>query len=248
MQLFYPVLYGILGLVSGSFLNVLIYRIPRGESIIKPRSHCPHCNHKLRAWELVPVLSFLLLGRKCRKCSTKISWRYPVVEILTALMFILIYLFRTTENIVGLFCNLVLVSILIALSFIDIETLRLPDSLVILVAAMAILNILGTKEPGFGKGLVGAIAAGGIFFLIHYFYPQGMGFGDVKLVAALGLYLGVLGIFLTIFMASLLGILFGGVWLLVLKKSPRDPIPFGPFLAAGAVIVLLFFQPLTALF
>ncbi len=240
MELFYIILYSVLGLVIGSFLNVVIYRVPAGQSIATPRSHCPNCGHFLRSWELIPVLSYLFLKGRCSKCQQKISWRYSVVELLTAMLFILAFFFRPGRTMSGLFLDFIFISLLIALTFIDIDTFRLPDVLVILVAAVGVINALVTKEPVIWQSLLGAVIAGGVFFLISYFYAKGMGFGDVKFVAALGLYLGAPEILAAIFFASLLGAISGGLSLLVNKKSLKDPIPFGPFLAAGALIMFLF--------
>ncbi|HHV63640.1 MAG TPA: prepilin peptidase [Peptococcaceae bacterium] len=239
-MLLYVLFFGVLGLVFGSFLNVVIWRVPRGESIVSPGSHCPECGHILRFWELIPVISFLLLKGKCSRCGLKISLRYPAVEILTGLLFVLVYLFRTERNMIGIILDLAFVAFLIALAFIDIATFRLPDVLVLGIVLIGLINPLLTKDPLFWLSLLGAGTAGGVFTLIAYFYPEGMGWGDVKFVAALGLYLGVPGIFSAVFFASLLGVIIGGLRIIVYKKDFKDPIPFGPFLAGGAVIVLLF--------
>lgn len=240
MDLIYLVLLGVIGLAIGSFLNVVIYRIPNGESIVTPGSHCPECGHYLRPWELIPVISFLVLLGRCGKCGMKISWRYPAVELLTGILFVLTYYFQPERSLTGLILDLILVSLLIALAFIDIDTFRLPDSLVIIVAVVGLANTLLTKEPVLWQSLIGAAAAGGLFFLIACFYSDGMGWGDVKLVAALGLCLGVPDIFLAVFIASLLGVIIGGLSAVAYKKDLRQPIPFGPFLAGGSLAMILF--------
>lgn len=231
--------YGLFGLVIGSFLNVVIYRLPRGESVVTPQSHCPHCGYLLRVWELIPVVSYILLGKKCRTCKSPISRRYPGVELLTGGIFILAGILLPPQPAGILLIDLVFIALLIALTFIDIDTFRLPDILVIILAAAGMVKILAGGNPSLFTCLVGSMAAGGVFFLVAYFYPEGMGWGDVKLVAAIGLYLGYPAVFYAVFLASLLGVIFGGLNLLIRRKTLKEPIPFGPFLAAGAVLVLL---------
>ncbi len=229
---------GVFGLIIGSFLNVVIYRVPLGESIAFPGSHCPQCGHVLRAWELVPVISFLLLRGRCRVCKVKISWRYPLVELLTgALFFYRIYLEQGFSA--RLLFDLIFVSFLIALAFIDLDHLRLPDVLVYPLLLLGVTRVIFMPgEIQWLQSLSGALLAGVGFGLIAKFYPQGLGFGDVKLVAALGVYLGFPGILAVIFLASLLGTLVGGLGLLLKGRGLRQAIPFGPFLAAGALIML----------
>ncbi len=248
MTLVYVVICGVLGLVIGSFLNVVIFRVPNGDSIVSPGSHCPECGHFLRPWELIPVISYLILAGRCRKCGTAISWRHPAIELMTGLLFIFTYLARVERTTFGLILDLVFVSLLIALTFIDIDTFRLPDVLVILVAALAMINTMVTDQPALTSSLLGALGVGSVFLLIAYFYPDGMGFGDVKFVAALGLYIGSPGIFLGVFIASLLGVIIGGFSIIINKKDLKDPIPFGPFLAAGVLVMLLLQEKIFANF
>lgn len=229
---------GVFGLIIGSFLNVVIYRVPRGESIAFPGSHCPQCGHVLRAWELVPVISFLFLRGHCQVCKEKISWRYPLVELLTgALFFYRAYLEQGFST--RLLFDLIFVSFLIVLAFIDLDHLRLPDVLVYPLLLLGVMRaIFMPGEIQWVQSLSGALLAGVGFWLVAKFYPKGLGFGDVKLVAALGVYLGFPGIFAVIFLASLLGTVVGGLGLLLKGKGLRQAIPFGPFLAAGALIML----------
>ena len=240
--------FGVLGLIIGSFLNVVIHRLPLGQSVSTPRSHCPQCEHVLRPWELIPVVSYLLLKGKCSQCKINISWRYPGVEIITGVLFILTVLLQPNQTTTGIVFDLLFVSLLVALTMIDIDTFRLPDVLVGYVAAIGLLKIIVLAEPNFWSGIIGALGAGGVFFLIAYFYPDGMGLGDVKLVAALGIYLGYPGVFYAIFIASLLGVFLGGINFLRGKKSLKDPIPFGPFLAGGSLVVLLGKEYFSALY
>jgi leader peptidase (prepilin peptidase)/N-methyltransferase len=240
MTVICAIVYGVLGLVTGSFLNVVIVRVPKGESIVTPRSHCLECGHYLRPWELIPVLSFLLLGGKCVKCGIKISWRYPAVELFTGILFVITYFLRPERTLFGIILDLLFIALLIALTFIDIETFRLPNVLVIIVAATGLVNTFVTGDPVIWRSLGGAVGAGGVFLLIAYFYSEGMGWGDVKFVTALGLYLGSPDIFIAVFIASLSGVIIGGIKIFLYKKDLKEPIPFGPFLAGGALGMLLF--------
>jgi len=233
---------GLLGLLIGSFLNVVIYRVPRGESIVTPGSHCPTCGQALRAWELLPVISFLIQKGKCRNCQSHISWRYPVVELLTGVLFYAtatLSLSADTQP-ARLLLNLVFVAVLTALSFIDLDTFRLPDVLTLPLLGIGLLGaFLIPGAPSGLESLLSALGAGGLFWIIARVYPQGMGLGDVKLVAALGAFLGFPSIFLAVFMGSLLGS-FIGIFLIVAgRKRFRQQIPFGPYLALGAIFALL---------
>lgn len=233
---------GLLGFLIGSFLNVVIYRVPLGESIVSPGSHCPDCGHALRAWELIPVLSFIIQKGQCRDCQAPISWRYPAVEILTGILFFLIAFLSLYAEIhsARLVLNLVFVAVLIVLAFIDIDTFLLPD---LLTLPLLVLGLLGAfLIPGTPTGwesVLSALGAGGLFWIIALVYPQGMGLGDVKLVAAMGAFLGFHSIFLAVFVGSLIGALVGILFLTLGKKDFRQQIPFGPYLALGAILTLL---------
>lgn len=235
-------IFGLLGLLIGSFLNVVIYRVPRGESIVWPGSHCPACGHDLRAWELIPILSFLIQRGQCRNCRATISWRYPFVELLTGILFFLSVFFGLSNAVypARILLDLVFVATLIALSFIDFDTFRLPDVLTLPLLVLGVLAaFLIPGSPSGWESVLSALGAGGLFLAIALLYPQGMGLGDVKLVAALGAFLGFPSIFLSVFGGSFIGAL-SGVFLLFLGRKPfRQQIPFGPFLALGAILTLL---------
>ena len=233
---------GLLGLLIGSFLNVVIYRVPRDESIVSPSSHCPSCGHVLRAWELIPVISFLIQRGQCRSCQGRISWRYPAVELLTGvLFFITAYLsFNVEMHPARLFLNLAFVAVLVALSFIDLDTFRLPDVLTLPLLGLGLLGaFLIPGNPGGWESALSALGAGGLFWIIARVYPQGMGLGDVKLVAAMGAFLGFPSIFLAVFMGSFMGALIGIFLLFMGRKRFGQQIPFGPYLALGAILALL---------
>jgi len=233
---------GLLGLLIGSFLNVVIYRVPRGESIVSPGSHCPICGHALRAWELIPVVSFLIQKRQCRNCQTPISWRYPAVELLTGILFFLTasLSFEATLHPARLLLNLSFVAVLIALSFIDLDTFRLPDVLTLPLLGLGLLGaFLIPGSPSGLESVLSAMGAGGIFWTIARVYPQGMGLGDVKLVAAMGAFLGFPSIFLAVFVGSFVGAFIGIFLLFAGRKRFGQQIPFGPYLALGAIFALL---------
>jgi leader peptidase (prepilin peptidase) / N-methyltransferase len=233
------------GLVIGSFLNVVIWRVPRGESVVSPPSHCPGCGHEVRPRDNVPVVSWLLLRGHCRDCGTGISVRYPLVEAGTALVFAVLTLAIGLEPELPAFLYLGAVGV--ALAMIDIDVKRLPNAIVLpsyLVAA-ALLTVAaavdGRWEDLLRAGL-GMVALYAFYFLLALVYPAGMGFGDVKLAGVLGLYLGWLG-WAEVVTGGFLGFLFGGVvgggLVLVRRAGRKSKIPFGPFMLAGALVAIL---------
>ncbi|ADY56221.1 Prepilin peptidase [Syntrophobotulus glycolicus DSM 8271] len=229
----------ILGLLIGSFLNTVIYRVPRRESFVVTRSHCPNCGHCLKPWELVPVLSYLIQKGRCRKCGIKISLRYPAVEILTGIIFILIAMYSDWAAIPELLTGLAFASLLIALSFIDMETMRLPNSLVTGLFLLGAIKIGVFSKPGFFSAGLGAVGTAGCFLILHLIYNGGIGLGDVKLAGALGFFLGFPDIIFAVLVGSLLGTLIALLLIVTGRKGLNEPIPFGPFLAVGAFLMFL---------
>jgi leader peptidase (prepilin peptidase)/N-methyltransferase len=235
----------IVGLVIGSFLNVVIWRVPRGESVVSPPSHCPGCGHEIRPRDNVPVLSWLLLRGRCRDCGTGISVRYPLVEAGTAVVFGVLTLAIGLEPELPAFLYLGAVGV--ALAMIDIDVKRLPDAIVLpsYPVAAALLTVAaavdGRWEDLLRAGL-GMVALYAFYFLLALVYPAGMGFGDVKLAGVLGLYLGWLG-WAEVVTGAFLGFLFGGVvgggLVLVRRAGRKSKIPFGPFMLAGALVAIL---------
>ncbi|MGM0395602.1 MAG: prepilin peptidase [Bacillota bacterium] len=232
----------IYGLLIGSFLNVLIYRIPREENIAWPGSHCTSCGHGLKWYDNIPLFSYLFLRGKCRYCGEKISIQYPAVEATNAIIYVLLYIFFYQVKLDFVFYALIS-SALIAITVIDLKEQLIPDSLVI---AVLIFSIIHKTLLHFYEGipfpimdsLLGLLIAGGIFLLIVVFSKGGMGGGDVTLIGALGFVLGVRLIFLAIFLSFLLGAAIS-IFLLATKlKSRKDPIPFGPFIVLGFFIAL----------
>lgn len=233
------VCWGIIGLIIGSFLNVIIYRVPCGESIVKPRSHCPRCNHVLSVWELIPIFSFLLLRGRCHTCGSKISWRYPLIEVLTGLLFFLWIWEHPAEPLPELLVHFSILAILLCLAFIDYDTMRLPDVLTFPLLFLGLgSSILLPMGPSGGESFASAVGVGGVFWLFAKLYPKGLGLGDVKLIAGISAFLGFPKIMLALFIASLLGSIIGILWMVFQHKKFRTQIPFGPFLVLGSYLTL----------
>jgi leader peptidase (prepilin peptidase) / N-methyltransferase len=237
---------GVYGLVIGSFLNVVIWRVPRHESLVKPPSHCPACDAKILNRDNIPVVSWLLLRGRCRNCGTGISPRYPFVELLTGVMFAAVGA-RFAHSWV-LPAYLVLTAALIALSAIDLEHYLLPNRIMYPTDA-AFIALLAAGSAGdqdlgaFGRALVAGAIAFAIFFVIHIVSPRGMGFGDVRLSFLLGVSLGWIGwgeLAGGLFAGFLYGAVVGVVLIAVKVRGRKQRIPFGPFLAAGAMTFILF--------
>ena len=225
----------IVGLVVGSFLNVVIYRVPRGESIFKPRSRCPGCEHPIRPFDNVPVLSWLVLGGRCRDCGQKIPARYPLIEGLTAVLYVLVVIAHGSD--VSLALGLVLVTVLIPAAAIDLEHRIIPNKL-LLVGGVAALAAGTALDPGGEPSrLIAGAAAGGFFLIAVLAYPRGMGMGDVKFATFIGLCLG--SAVAPAMLAALIAGLTVGVLVIArigVQAGRKTAIPFGPSLAAGAVL------------
>lgn len=227
----------ILGCIIGSFANVCIHRLPWQQSLVLPPSHCPNCQQQLRPWHNVPILSYLLLRGRCAYCQTAISWRYPLVEGLCGLLYVLLYE-HFGVSIQGVMFTLLVTSLLIV-SCIDLAYRIIPDVITLpgIVAGLLVSTLL--TSVGFGSALLGTLIGGGLFLLIAIVSRGGMGGGDIKLTAMIGAFLGWQGVFVTIFLAALSGAVSGLLLMLVKKKGRKDAIPFGPFLALGALLTLL---------
>jgi len=236
----------VLGLVFGSFLNVVIARLPRGESIVLPPSSCPRCKKRIRPWDNVPVISFVLLGGRCRDCRKRIPWRYPVVELSVGLLLFLL-VSRSTDPIV-LVSHAAFLMALVAVAWIDLDTRTIPDVVTIPGVGLGLAASL-FAPPGIGAALLGAFCGGVSLWLVGALYERaagapGMGGGDVKLAAMMGAFLGVGGVFGAIFLASLAGSVFGLALIAKGRGSRRTAIPFGTFLAPSAVALLLYGESL----
>lgn len=247
MAAFVVVVCGVLGLLVGSFLNVVIWRVPRNESIVKPRSHCPQCDNELRNVDNIPVLSWLFLRGKCHFCGNPISARYPLVELLTGVLFAAMAArFNEGDELWVLPAFLLLSASLVAISGIDIDHHRIPNKIVYpTLFPLAALLVLAAAGTGNWDNLLRAAAGGAIGFVIlfgiHVAAPRGMGFGDVRLAGLLGLALGWLGlghVFVGLFLAFLTSSVIGVTLIATKIRSRKQPIPFGPFLALGAVLAV----------
>ncbi len=240
---FFYIILLILGLVLGSFYNVCIYRFPREESIVWPGSRCPHCRHPLSVLDNLPLVSFLLLKGSCRYCQTPISYQYPLVEGMTALATVLIgWKFGLSWDFLQ---ALLLVSALLIVSFIDLSHQIIPDWITYPGIGIGLILSWLTGSPGWWSSLIGLLVGGGLLWLLAVGYQllakkEGMGGGDIKLLAMIGAFLGWQGVLVTLFLGSFLGTLVGLGLILVWKKDRTYAVPFGPFLSLGAVIHLFF--------
>ncbi|MBN2103836.1 prepilin peptidase [bacterium] len=236
------ILIGILGLGIGSFLNVVIYRLPKGLSLLGPRSLCPSCNSVIRCYDNIPVLSFVLLRRKCRQCGALISWRYPLVELLTALMLIVMAV-RYGWGIEFLKFS-VLCLVLLPISFIDWDEKIIPNRLTFsgFIAGIAITLIFQIE---LWLSMLLGMTAGGLFMIglmvlgKLIFKKDAMGMGDVKFIIMIGTYVGVAGVFISIYLAAVTALVILAIPLILKKIKFGDQIPFGPFLAIGTIVYLL---------
>lgn len=235
---FFAFVFG-LGAVIGSFLNVVIYRVPRHLSIVRPPSSCPQCEHRIPAYWNIPILSWLLLRGRCHWCRTRIPARYPLVELSSAVLALgCLWRFGFTLQAASVFA---LLAALLAVAWIDWEHMIIPDaiSLGFLVLGLALSPFAG---PGLLRSLGGAVAAGGLLLLLGILWQktrgvEGMGGGDIKLMAAVGAFLGPVPSLLVIFVGALLGALYG---LVLLRKGGQAKVAFGTFLSMAAVLVIFF--------
>lgn len=226
----------LLGASIGSFLNVLIYRIPRKISISTGRSFCPNCGHKLSFFDLVPIISFIFLGGRCRYCKEKISIVYPIVEAITGLIFLLSFLFFGYSIYYLKF--IIFSSVLIVISIIDLQTMEIPDEPVFFGLFFGVIFLL--IEKNYFNTLIGLIIPPVIFFLIIVLSKGGMGGGDFKLSFLFGLYLGFPKVIPWFFLSFLLGFFPAIIMLLTKKATRKTPLPFGPFMALSGIITFLF--------
>lgn len=230
----------ILGTIFGSFYNVVGYRLPKGESILYPASHCPKCNHKLTPLELIPILSFLFQGGKCKNCKAKISWFYPIFEFSSGVLFALSY--QIFGFSLECLLSIVFISMLLIVIISDYQTMTIPDSVLIVFSLFIIIIkffIVGFK--GVGISLLNGLAAFIFMFLLKLFgdflfKKESMGGGDIKLMAVFGLTLGFPMTIVSIFMSAFIGL---PISLIILHKNSSHEIPYGPFLSISAIIVIL---------
>jgi leader peptidase (prepilin peptidase)/N-methyltransferase len=223
------------GLILGSFLNVVAYRLPRGESLVHPRSRCPHCDTQLRAIDNIPVLSWVVLRGRCHHCGAPISARYPLVELTTGALFAAVV--ATQDDAVRIVLGLLLVAALVPITLIDLDHRIIPNVITGPAAIAALVAIAALDTDFLVEALIAAVAGGGFFFIAAVLYPRGMGMGDVKLAGMLGLYLGR-AVAPAILIALIGGVLVGAA--IIARKGATEgrktAVPFGPFLALGGMI------------
>ena len=227
----------IVGAMVGSFANVCIHRLPWRQSLVVPGSHCPHCQQPIRPWHNIPLLSYVWLSGRCAYCHVTISWRYPLVELLCGILYVFLYhhFGFTAQGVVFM----LLATALLIVSFIDLAHKIVPDAITlpgILVGLVASLTLTST---GIIDAMVGLCLGGGLFLLIALLSRGGMGGGDIKLIAMIGAFLGWQAVLVTILFGAFLGALVGLSLIVMKKKGRKDPVPFGPFLAIGALIAMV---------
>lgn len=234
----YTIFLFLLGLVFGSFYNVVGLRVPQKESIVQPPSHCTKCQRQLTALDLVPVLSYVFLGGKCRSCGNKIAWIYPVMELLTGLLFAFAYrqLGWSIEFIVALF----FISLLVIIVVSDIAYMLIPNKVLLFFLPFLIIGRVLSPLTPWWDCAVGAVVGFGILYSIAVISNGGMGGGDIKLFFLIGLVLGTMHTLLTLFIAAVIGMIVGLVVLTKNKQGRKTPIPFGPSIALAAIIVYFY--------
>ena len=241
-QLLFPWVF-LFGLVVGSFLNVCICRLPKEESIVTPPSHCPNCSYRIRWYDNIPLVSYLLLRGKCRGCGTHISLQYPAVELLNALLTLAIvsrFGLTLAGAVLVLFC-----SSLIIITFIDLEHQIIPDEISISGIVIGFILSFFLKGHSWQNASLGILLGGGSLLLVAWSYfrltgKEGMGGGDIKLLAMMGAFLGWKAVPFILFASSLIGSVIGITLMVIQKKNTKLAIPFGPYLALGAVLYVFY--------
>ena len=230
------------GFVWGSFLNVLIYRIPRDMSLVKPASSCPHCRKKIKVYDNIPIISYLTLGGKCRYCKAKIPFSYPLVEFLTPLSFVLIYSQHSLSFF--FFASCLFASAMIVLGFIDFYHMIIPDEITMPGLVLALAYSFFREDVNITQALIGAVSGAGFLLLVYGAYlllrkKEGLGMGDVTMMLLIGAYLGLGQAFFTLILASFVGAMVGVIVIFFRKKDFQYSLPFGTFLAPAAFFSLL---------
>lgn len=238
-----PFLYG---LVLGSFYNVVGLRVPEKKSIVTPRSACPNCHHTLTALELIPVLSYIIQGGKCRQCQSRISPIYPIMELVTGMLFAL------APFVLGWSLELIvawtMISLLVIIFVSDITYMLIPDKILIVFAGIFLLERLIVPLTPWWDSLLGAVIGFTLLLVIAIVSKGGMGGGDIKLFALIGFVLGTKTMLLSFFLATLFGGIVGGIALLFKLIERKKPIPFGPFIALGTLVAYFFYEKIILLY
>ena len=243
LLVYFAIVTFILGAVVGSFLNVCICRMPKNESVVFPPSHCPNCDYRIRWYDNIPLISYLLLKGTCRGCHTRISLQYPLVELLNGVLTMLLFLrfgLSLTFAVLFLFC-----SALVVITFIDLEHQIIPDEISLSGIVVGFIFSFFLPWQSWTNSLLGILLGGGSLLLVAYGYQwltgkDGMGGGDIKLLAMMGAFLGWKSVLFIVFASSLIGSVVGVTIMLVQKKDSKLAIPFGPYLAFGAVLYIFY--------
>ncbi|MBI5749849.1 MAG: prepilin peptidase [Nitrospinae bacterium] len=238
MDTILPIFIWTVGAAIGSFSNVCVYRLPKKLSIISPSSQCPNCGKGISPFDNIPIISFILLRGRCRYCQSPISWRYPIVELITGLVFLSLYLnFRISPQ---FFIYAMLCTSLIIIAFIDLEYKIIPDVITLPGIIIGLTISLTMPNITLLNSIKGLLLGGGLFYAIAILSRGGMGGGDIKLIAMVGSFLGWKNVLLTIFLGSLFGSIVGIVLIILKKKNRKDMVPFGPFLSLGAIVSIFY--------
>lgn len=227
----------VFGLIVGSFCNVVIYRLPLGNSIVTPGSRCRSCDNSIRPWDNIPILSYFILNGRCRSCREPISVRYPIVEFTSAILYLTLYLKFGLSILFVIYA--LMASTLVVVALIDLDHKIIPNIITlpgILVGLSLSLQLLPITPL---TSLLGVLIGGALFYLIALISKGGMGGGDIKLIAMIGAFLGWHGTLFTIFSSALLGAVVGIMLMVLGKKGRKDKVPFGPFLSFGAILFML---------
>ena len=249
LQLLVALYVAIFGMIVGSYLNVVIFRLPLGLSTVRPRSRCPGCGTLIQARDNVPVLSFLLLRGRCRTCGTRISWRYPLVEAVTGALFLacLLRFGLTPQALVAV----VFSCLMLVLALIDYDHMILPDRITLPGTALGIATQLAAPLVGLVPAVIGALLGAGILLAVWGLWwvvrrEEGMGLGDVKMLALVGAFLGWPGVLVTLFFGALAGSVVGLALMRWGSLDMRSKLPFGVFLSLGGLVALFFGDPLVS--
>jgi len=243
LQLYFSIVSFLFGAIVGSFLNVCICRMPIDESVVSPPSHCPRCDYRIRWYDNIPLFSYLMLQGKCRGCGVHISLQYPLVELLNGLLTLALFLkYGPSLSFLAMF---LFCSALVVITFIDLEHQIIPDE--ISLPGIIIGFVFSFFLPGQSwiNSLLGILLGGGSLLMVAYGYQwlagkEGMGGGDIKLLAMMGAFLGWKSVLFIVFASSLVGSVVGITMMLVQKKDSKLAIPFGPYLAFGAVLYIFY--------
>lgn len=227
----------VFGLIVGSFCNVVIYRLPLGNSIVTPGSRCRSCDNSIRPWDNIPILSYFILNGRCRSCREPISVRYPIVEFTSGILYLTLYLKFGLSILFVIYA--LMASTLVVVALIDLDHKIIPNIITLpgILAGLSLSLQLLPITPL--TSLLGVLIGGVLFYLIALISKGGMGGGDIKLIAMIGAFLGWHGALFTIFSSALLGAVVGIMLMVLGKKGRKDKVPFGPFLSFGAIVFML---------